>query len=56
MAVLPLFPSVQLTPGFASSRGLTAMDRRHFDAKSVKVLGQRYAEAMVEIQGAGKRE
>jgi hypothetical protein len=36
--------------GFTSSTGLTAMDRWHFDSKSMKLLGQRYAMKMLEIQ------
>ena len=37
---------------FASSEGLQAMamDRWHFDAKSMKLLGQRYAEEMLKVQ------
>ncbi|MDA0836619.1 MAG: hypothetical protein O3B01_23785 [Planctomycetota bacterium] len=36
--------------GYASSDGLKTMDRWHFDAPSMKLLGQRYAEAMLKIQ------
>jgi hypothetical protein len=32
------------------SEGLTAMDRWHFDAKSMKILGERYAAEMLKIQ------
>ena len=39
--------------GFVSSEGLKAMDRWHFDAPSMKLLGERYAEAMLKLQ-AGK--
>ena len=41
--------------GFTSSDGLKAMDRWHFDAKSMKLLGERYAEEMLKIQSAAKR-
>jgi hypothetical protein len=37
--------------GFVGSEGLKTMDRWHFDAKSMKVLGERYAEKMLEVQG-----
>lgn len=36
--------------GFASSDGLETMDRWHFDAASVKLLGERYATAMMKLQ------
>ena len=36
--------------GYVSSEGLKAMDRWHFDAKSMKLLGERYAEAMMKVQ------
>lgn len=35
--------------GFVSSEGLKAMDRWHFDAKSMKLLGNRYAEEMLKL-------
>lgn len=35
---------------FASSRGLTCMDRWHFDPKSMKLLGERYADAILQLQ------
>lgn len=34
----------------ASTEGLKAMDRWHFDNKSMKILGRRYAEAMKKLQ------
>ena len=40
---------------FVSSEGLKAMDRWHFDANSMKTLGERYAEAMLKIQEAAGR-
>lgn len=36
--------------GFASSEGLKAMDRWHFGTEAMKLLGQRYAEAMQKLQ------
>ncbi len=35
--------------GFTSSQGLTVMDRWHFDAKSMKLLGKRYADEILKI-------
>lgn len=37
--------------GVASSNGLTAFDRWHFDTRSMKSLGARYAEQILTIQG-----
>ena len=42
--------------GFASSKDLTTMDRWHFDAKSVKLLGQRYAAVMLSLQKSRQSE
>jgi len=36
--------------GVASAAGLTTYDNTHFDTRSVKLLGQRYAEEMLNIQ------
>jgi hypothetical protein len=35
---------------YASSEGLVAYDRWHFDTPSANLLGRRYAEAMIELQ------
>lgn len=35
---------------FVSSKGLTAMDRWHFDNQSMKKLGEGYAKAMLKLQ------
>lgn len=43
-------PGTVDSTGFASSEGLKAMDRWHFDAKSMKLLGRRYAEEMLVLQ------
>lgn len=43
-------PETVESTGFVSSKGLKAMDRWHFDAESMKLLGQRYAEQMLNIQ------
>ncbi len=43
-------PATVASTGFASSEGLKAMDRWHFDTKSMKLLGQRYAEEMLKLQ------
>jgi len=37
--------------GCVSSEGLTTTDRWHFDAASVKLLGERYAEEMLKLHG-----
>jgi hypothetical protein len=42
-------PTVVPCSGFASSDGLKTMGRLHFDNKSMKLLGQRYAEEMLKI-------
>ncbi len=44
-------PSELPHTGVVKSEGLTAMDRWHFDAKSMKILGERYAAEMLKIQG-----
>lgn len=36
--------------GFVNSEGLKTMDRWHFDAESIKMLGERYAEQMLKLQ------
>ena len=36
--------------GVVKSDGLTAMDRWHFDTKSMKILGERYAAEILKIQ------
>ena len=36
--------------GFASSDGLKAMDHWHFDTRSMKLLGERYAQEILKIQ------
>jgi len=41
---------------FASAEGLTTMDRWHFDSRSMKLLGRRYAEAMLNIHAKQKAE
>jgi hypothetical protein len=43
-------PETTNSTSFVSSEGLKAMDRWHFDAKSMKLLGQRYAEEILKIQ------
>ena len=36
--------------GFVSSENLTTLDNTHFDARSIKILGERYADKMLEVQ------
>ncbi|MEC9091949.1 MAG: sialate O-acetylesterase [Planctomycetota bacterium] len=43
-------PDTVSQTGFASSKGLTTFDQWHFDASSMKQLGQRYAEQMLKLQ------
>lgn len=47
-------PQALPATGFASSEGLKAMDRWHFDTPSMKLLGERYAEAMLKLQKGGE--
>lgn len=49
-------PETVDSTGFVSSEGLKAMDRWHFDAKSMNLLGQRYAEELLRIQSKQKAE
>jgi len=49
-------PKVVKHTGFTSSEGLTCRDRWHFDSKSMRLLGKRYAEAMLGIQAGQKAE
>ncbi len=42
-------PSVVPYTGFVGSDGLTLMDRWHFDAKSMRLLGQGYAKVILQI-------
>lgn len=48
---LAKLPEVVPHTACVSSEGLTAMDRWHFDNKSMKLLGERYAEKMIELLG-----
>jgi hypothetical protein len=45
-------PETVPNTAFVSSEGLKAMDRWHFDAKSMKLLGERYADEMLKLQEA----
>ncbi len=49
-------PFTKEETGVVSSEGLKAMDRWHFDAKSMKLLGRRYAEEVLKIQIKQKAE
>ncbi|MFO7775836.1 MAG: sialate O-acetylesterase [Candidatus Hydrogenedentota bacterium] len=42
-------PETVDSTGFASSEGLEVMDRWHFNARSMKLLGQRYAKEILKI-------
>lgn len=42
--------------GFVRSEGLKAMDRWHFNAESMKLLGKRYAEEMLNLQSKSASE
>ena len=41
--------------GFVSSKDLKTMDRWHFDAKSMLLLGKGYADEMQKLQSKGKK-
>jgi len=43
-------PDAVESTSFVHSEGLKCMDRWHFDAKSMKLLGQRYADEMKNVQ------
>ena len=47
--VIASLPKVVPHTGVASSKGLKAFDRWHFDSDSMKLLGERYAEQILEI-------
>ncbi|QDT14889.1 sialate O-acetylesterase [Alienimonas californiensis] len=49
-AEIARLPELVPHAAFASSEELTAFDRWHFDAPSMKRLGTRYAEAMLRVQ------
>jgi len=55
-ALIAKLPAEVPFTGFASSDGLTTQDAAHFDPPSMKLLGQRYAEAMWKIQAKQKAE
>ncbi len=44
-------PETVASTGFVSSKDLKTMDRWHFDAGSIKKLGEGYAKEMLRIQG-----
>ena len=44
-------PEVVPNTGYVSSEGLTTFDNTHFDVPSTVVLGERYAEEMLKLQG-----
>ena len=47
---IAMLPQSLPKTGFVSSKGLTTLDRRHFDAKSMRLLGRRYADEMIRVQ------
>ena len=55
-AEIAKLPQAVPSTGFVSSQGLKAMDRWHFDAKSMLLLGKRYAEEMLKILAKQKTE
>ncbi len=42
--------------GFASSEGLETFDRAHFRAEDMKILGRRYAEAVIALERMAKAD
>jgi predicted TIM-barrel fold metal-dependent hydrolase len=51
-AQIALLPETTHATGCACSEGLTTTDRWHFDTKSQLLLGERYAEQMIQLQSA----
>ncbi|MFH5803937.1 sialate O-acetylesterase [Alienimonas sp. DA493] len=51
-AEIARLPELVPHAAYAGSEGLTAFDRWHFDAPSMKTLGTRYAEATLRLQQA----
>jgi hypothetical protein len=49
-------PSEVPFTGFASSEGLETFDRAHFRAEDMKILGRRYAEAVIELEKMAKAD
>lgn len=49
-AQIAKLPQSLSSTGFVRSEGLMAYDRWHFDAESMKLLGERYAQEMLKIQ------
>jgi len=47
-------PKAVKSTGYVSSEGLKCRDRWHFDSKSMRLLGKRYAEAMLKIHAKQK--
>ena len=43
-------PEAVKNTSYVSSEGLTTQDRWHFDSKSMKIMGERYAEEMLKLQ------
>lgn len=43
-------PDTVANTAFASSDGLTTQDEFHFDTRSMKLLGQRYAQALIKLR------
>jgi hypothetical protein len=48
-------PKAVPNTSFVSSEGLKTMDRWHFDAASMKLMGERYAEEMLKVQAKLKK-
>jgi acyl-CoA thioesterase-1 len=55
-AQLAALPRAVDGTGCANSDGLKTMDRWHFDTASIKLLGQRYADAIVVLQKQKSRD
>jgi hypothetical protein len=47
---IAMLPQSLPKTGTVSSKGLTTLDRWHFDAKSMRLLGRRYADEMIRVQ------
>lgn len=53
-AEIAKLPATVAHTGVAGSEGLTAMDRSHFDTRSMKLLGERYAQEMQRLHARQK--
>jgi hypothetical protein len=53
---IAMLPNTVPFSGVVNAKGLKLLDRAHFDTKSMKLLGERYAEEMIKLQTKIKAE